>query len=142
MAASGDGMVRKGSCLCGAVRFEVRGELPAPDACHCDDCRKFSGHYFVSTDVPRDRVTIHGEEAVRWYALDERVRRGFCGTCGSSLFWDPIAHDWIALALGAFDDPVDTKVAMHIWMEDKPDYYEVGGDAPRFRQRPDSHGDG
>lgn len=56
-----------GSCLCGAVRFEVACELPGPDACHCTQCRKHSGHFFVSTDVPRSALTIRGEENVRWY---------------------------------------------------------------------------
>ena len=47
-----------GSCLCGAVRFEVEGELPAPNGCHCSQCRKTSGHYWVSTDLPEAAVTI------------------------------------------------------------------------------------
>ena len=40
--------MHKGSCLCGAVRFEVEGELPPPDACHCAQCRKHSGHFFAT----------------------------------------------------------------------------------------------
>lgn len=94
--------MHKGSCLCGAVTFEVEGELSAPDACHCSKCRKHSGHYFASTDVPKDRLTVHGAENVRWYQSSEKVRRGFCATCGSSLFWDPPQRDWIAVAMGAF----------------------------------------
>lgn len=46
--------MHRGSCLCGAVRFEVDGDLAPPDACHCTLCRRHSGHFFVSTDVPRD----------------------------------------------------------------------------------------
>ena len=53
-----------GSCICGAVRFRVEGELPGPDACHCTICRKSSGHYYAGTDVPRERVTIEGERPV------------------------------------------------------------------------------
>lgn len=59
----------KGSCLCGTVRFEVTGELPAPSACHCAQCRKHSGHYEASTDLPRSAVTIHGRDNVKWYQL-------------------------------------------------------------------------
>lgn len=51
-----------GSCLCGAVSFEVGGELPEPDACHCRMCRKQSGHFFASTDVPRAALTVRGED--------------------------------------------------------------------------------
>jgi hypothetical protein len=72
-----------GSCLCGAVSFTVDAALKPPDACHCTFCRKSSGHYTVGTDVPRTAVTIRGGEHVTWYRSSEKVRRGFCGTCGS-----------------------------------------------------------
>lgn len=38
----------------------------------------------------------------------------FCGTCGSTLFWDPIDRDWTAVAMGAFDGPTGTSLAAHI----------------------------
>jgi hypothetical protein len=55
----------------------------------------------------------------------EKVRRGFCSTCGSSLFWDPIQKDWIGIAMGAFDLPTNTKLRIHIHVADKGDYYEI-----------------
>ena len=122
----------QGSCLCGAVTFEVAGPLPGPDACHCTQCRKHSGHYFASTDVPRAALAVSGEENVRWYRSSERARRGFCGTCGSSLFWDPIGKDKIAIAMGAFDAPTGTRLAMHIFVADKGDYYEIDDGLPQF----------
>ena len=85
--------MHKGSCLCGAVQIEVDGDLPPPDACHCSQCRKHSGHVFASTDVPRSAVSIRGGDNVNWFHSSERARRGFCAKCGSSLFWDPIHRD-------------------------------------------------
>lgn len=126
--------MHKGSCLCGAVRFEVAGPLPGPDACHCVQCRKHSGHVFVSTDVPRAALTVHGEENVRWYRSSEKVRRGFCSTCGSSLFWDPIdtsKHDWIGIAMGAFEAPTETALRIHIFVVEKGDYYEIVDGLPQ-----------
>jgi hypothetical protein len=125
-----------GSCLCGAVRFEVASELPGPDACHCTQCRKFSGHYFASTDVPRSTVTIHGSENVTWYRSSEKVRRGFCKTCGSSLFWDPIERDWTGVAMGAFDDPTGARIHVHIHVASKGDYYQIGDNVPQFTATP------
>ena len=122
--------MHKGSCLCGAVRFEVAGELPGPDACHCTQCRKHSGHVFASTDVPRAAVTIHGAENVTWYPT-AKARRGFCSTCGSSLFWDPFNRDWIGIAMGAFDTPTGTKLAIHIHVADKGDYYDITDGVPQ-----------
>jgi hypothetical protein len=120
-----------GSCLCGAVRFEVDGALPPPDACHCTACRKHSGHFFVSTDVPRAALTIRGAEHVTWFQSSEKARRGFCSTCGSSLFWDPLHHDWIGIAMGAFDGPTETAVRIHIFVSQKGDYYEIADGLPQ-----------
>ena len=123
--------MHKGSCLCGAVSFEADGDLPGPDACHCMQCRKTSGHYWASTDVPRSALTIHGAENVTWFRSSEKVRRGFCSTCGSSLFWDPIYKDRIGIAMGAFDSPTDTKLAIHIFVADKGDYYDIADGLPQ-----------
>lgn len=123
--------MHKGSCLCGAVRFEVAGELKPPDLCHCTQCRKFSGHAFASTDLPRSAITITGAENVTWYRSSEKARRGFCSVCGSSLFFDPVAKDWIAIAMGAFDKPTDTRLAIHIHVADKGDYYDIADGAPQ-----------
>ncbi len=122
-----------GSCLCGAVRFDVSVPLKPPDACHCTICRKSSGHYFASTDAPRDAVTIHGAEHVTWYQSSDKVRRGFCATCGSPLFFDPLHRDWIGLAMGAFDGPTDTRLAIHIFVADKGDYYDITDDLPQHQ---------
>ena len=118
--------MHKGSCLCGAITIQVEGDLPEADACHCSQCRKQSGHYWASTDVPTSAVTIRGGDQVRWYHSSEKVRRGFCDTCGSFLFWDPIRHpDKLAIAMGCFDKPTGTKIWSHIHVADKGDYYEI-----------------
>lgn len=117
--------MHKGSCLCGAVTIEVTGDLAQPDACHCTQCRKQSGHYWASTDVATEALVIAGEENVRWYQTSEKVRRGFCQSCGSFLFWDPIHHDKIAIAMGVFDKPTGTKLWSHIFVADKGDYYAI-----------------
>ncbi|MEM7530633.1 MAG: GFA family protein [Chloroflexota bacterium] len=124
----------KGSCLCGAVSVEVTGTLPQPNACHCSQCRNQSGHYWASVDVPQETVTIHGLENLTWFHASEKVRRGFCATCGSFRFWDPIEKDEIAIAMGAFDQPTDTKLKTHIFVADKGDYYEIGDGLPQNQQ--------
>ena len=61
--------MHKGSCLCGAVRIVVEGDLPRPTACHCVACRKQTGHYEASIDIPRSQVRIEGEESVRLVSI-------------------------------------------------------------------------
>jgi hypothetical protein len=120
-----------GHCLCGAISFEVEGDLAGPDACHCSICRRWSGHVWASTDVPRARVTIDGEDNIRWYQSSEKVRRGSCSQCGSALFFDPPARDWIGIAMGAFDVPTGTRLAVHIFTADKGDYYDIADGVPQ-----------
>ena len=123
-----------GSCVCSAVTFEVSGDLGSPDACHCKQCRKWTGHFLVSTDVARLALSIHGDDQITWYHSSKKVRRGFCSKCGASVFFDPIdknKHDWIGISMGAFDTPTETKLALHIFVAEKGDYYEISDGLPQ-----------
>jgi len=130
--------MHQGSCLCGAVSFVVEGELAGPDACHCRMCRKQTSHLFASSDVPRSKLTIRGEDKVAWFQSSAIARRGFCRVCGSTLFWDPPAEDWIGVAMGAFDGPTGTRLAVHIFVADKGDYYDISDGVPQFAGAPGS----
>ncbi len=124
-------MTHRGSCLCGAVRFAVDGELAPGDACHCAQCRRWSGHVWASTNIPRDRLTVQGLDRVRWFQSSDRIRRGFCSTCGSVLFWDAPDKDWTSVALGAFDTPTGARLEMHIFVGEKGDYYDIADGLPQ-----------
>ena len=128
--------MKPGSCLCGAVKFTVSGVLKAPDACHCVQCRKFSGHFSVSTDVPRDTLSIVGSEHITWYFSSAKVRRGFCSICGSSLFFDPPAKDWIGIFMGAFDGNTNTQTELHIYTAETGAYYSITDGLPSYPSVP------
>jgi hypothetical protein len=123
--------VPEGSCLCGAVRFRVEGPLKPPDACHCTACRKSAGHYLAGTDVAREHLAVEGADNLTWYASSEKVRRGFCSTCGSPLFFDPIHRDWVGVSMGAFDGPTGTELGIHIFVAEKGDYYAIADGLPQ-----------
>lgn len=126
--------MKKGSCLCDAISFEVKGKMGSADACHCKQCRKWTGHFLPSVEVSRDTLQVQGIKHLKWYHSSAKVRRGFCAECGSSLFFDPIdqqKHQWIAIALGAFDTPVDVKLGMHIFVTEKGNYYELNDGLPQ-----------
>ncbi len=120
-----------GRCLCGAISFEVEGALAAPDACHCSQCRRQSGHYWVSTNVASTRLKMDGEERLTWYRSSHRVSRGFCSTCGSALFWKADGSDKFAIGMGAFDAPTGTSIEKHIFTAYKGDYYEISDGLPK-----------
>jgi len=76
-------------------------------------------------------VTIHGAAHVTWFRSSEKVRRGFCSLCGSSLFWDPMGKEWIGVAMGAFDGPTNTRLRVHIHVASKGDYYDIADGVPQ-----------
>jgi hypothetical protein len=121
----------EGSCHCGRVRFTVDEPLTDATACHCVQCRKQSGHFFASANAPKAAVQVTGGEHLTWYTSSEKVRRGFCGHCGSWLFWEPIHRDWTSIALGAIDGSTGVELQRHIFVASKGDYYVIGDGLPQ-----------
>lgn len=117
-----------GSCLCGQVTFVVKGELRPVIACHCRQCRKTSGHHVAATSARRDKVAISGE--VTWYGSSADARRGFCGICGSNLFWDGAGEN-LSIFAGTLDQPTGLRLSGHIFCADKGDYYEICDGLPQ-----------
>lgn len=104
-----------GRCLCGAVRFAADGEPKWAAYCHCESCRRHTGAP-VAAYAGFDSAKVHWMGAApATYESSPGVRRGFCGRCGSTLFyegarWPGETH----LHLGVFDNPeriVPTKEA-------------------------------
>lgn len=123
-----------GTCLCGAVSFSVSGELDPPDACHCTQCRKQSGHVWASTDVARKNLDIDGMEHITWFDSSPGIRRGFCSVCGSVLLWEKSGGDQVSMSMGAFDSPTGTHLGKHIFVADKGDYYDIADGLPQNEQ--------
>jgi hypothetical protein len=100
-----EGLIRRGGCRCGRVRFEARGPERRVGACHCESCRRATGAPFaVYLDYPPETVTLQGEAAV--WSSRPGVERAFCGRCGSPLSYrGEAAEPEISLHLGAFDAP-------------------------------------
>jgi hypothetical protein len=124
--------VYQGSCLCGSIRFKVNGALGAPIACHCVQCRKQSGHFFASTNVRKADLEMVGEASLAWFQSSPKVRRGFCSQCGSWLFWDLPAQDWMSIAMGAFDSSTSTQLEKHIFVAEKGNYYAIADGLPQL----------
>lgn len=121
-----------GHCLCGAVRFEVRGPLTNTHACHCGQCRRQSGHFVVGASAKRGDLVFSDDEALTWFQSSPEARRGFCRACGSVMFWDG-GDATVGINLGCLDQPTGLHIEKHIFVEDKADYYEIDADGlPRF----------
>ena len=120
--------MNSGSCLCGAVTYQVSGPLRLVIACHCAQCRKTSGHHVAATSAPRESITIVGR--VQWYQSSDTARRGFCSICGSNLFWDGRGEN-LSIMAGTLDGDPGVRLAGHIFCADKGAYYEIADDLPK-----------
>ena len=123
---------RTGGCLCGAVRYEVRGPLRAVVMCHCGQCRRVTGHIMAATAVRLSDFRLLSQQGLNWYASSAEARRGFCQHCGSTLFWQGVGRDYLSIAAGSLDDSSGLTIACHIFTADKGSYNEIAGSAPQL----------
>ncbi len=114
-----------GGCLCGAVKYRVHGPLRPVIACHCEQCRRTSGHYVAATAARNEDFALIEDRGLEWYRSSARARRGFCRTCGSSLFWKPADKDRIHIMAGTLDQPTGLKSEMHIFVDQIADYHTL-----------------
>ena len=121
--AARDG-VHTGRCECGGVRYRVEGPLRDVYNCHCHRCRRITGHHMAATAAPRSRVTLLAQGTLRWWEPDETVGYGFCGTCGSTLFWRAQSSpDLLRIAAGTLDPPTGLRTTKAVWVAEASDYH-------------------
>ncbi len=127
-------MEHHGGCLCGAVRYVAQGALRDVVYCHCSQCRKQTGLYYAATAVDKTNLTIADESALRWFAASDFALRGFCGTCGSALFWKAHTTPHIAILAGSLDDPSSLIATSHICTAGRPGFYALCDGLPQHPQ--------
>jgi hypothetical protein len=123
-----------GGCHCGAVRYSISAEPIRSALCACTDCRRSSGAPAVAWSLfARNVVSIEGEPAR--YNSSRDVRRGFCGRCGTGLFYESetILPGKINMRSATLDQPdnVPPPIAW-VQMADAPEWLHHVGDLPRF----------
>ena len=134
---TGDDMLSKGGCLCGQVRYEVRGRLRDVVNCHCSMCQRLHGNFGPHTKARKGNITITRGDGLAWYRSSDIAQRGFCRDCGSSLFWEPFGLDATGIIAGSLDQPTNLKTIGHIFVGEKPDFYEIDDDLPQFEASSD-----
>ena len=122
-----------GQCLCGAVRYEVRGPLRDILVCHCVECRRWAGHAWAATAATVEDLRIEGEVTWRRSPDSEwQAERGNCARCGSSLFWRAEGSPRVAIGAGTLDDSHGLRVAAHVWVEQGADWEAPPGHVPTY----------
>ena len=128
--------IRSGGCLCGAVRFEIAVPEATFTVCHCGMCRRWSRRPVHGRALPGPGQFHQRIAGLSWYRGSKWGERGFCGRCGTSLFWrlagDPTAM--LAVSAEAFDDADDLSLDRHIYIDAKPARYAFADDRPRLTE--------
>ncbi|MCT8971031.1 GFA family protein [Microbaculum marinisediminis] len=136
MSAAPQDEIHRGRCACGAVSYVLRGPLRPVVFCHCESCRRQSGHIVSATSVPLDRLSVTGAENLGdWQATPDAVRQ-FCKVCGSHLFWRGHDATSISVMAGSLDTPTGLTPWGHIFVAEKGDYYEISDGLPQYDGRP------
>jgi len=126
--------MKTGSCLCGGVKYQINGPMRPIVACHCSQCRKTSGNYVTATRVAKVDLVFDSMSTLKWYKSSDVAERGFCGTCGSNLFWQRQVGENTSIMAGTIDPPTGLHIAQHIFVGDKSDFYDLFDDVEKLDQ--------
>jgi hypothetical protein len=111
-----------GTCLCGAVRFEITGGFQHFFLCHCSRCRKATGSAHAANLFSRTAslTWLTGEDLVRRYQVpDSRNEKCFCSQCGSPLPNARPDQGLLMVPAGSLDSPIDLRPEAHLHMASK-----------------------
>jgi hypothetical protein len=123
-----------GGCLCGGVRYEIRGPFLRAGHCHCSRCRRHSGAAVLTQGRARreDFTLLSGAELIRVFRPDGGSVKAFCSVCGSSLFggtWPDGLE--VSIRLGSVDGDPGIRPQFHTFVDSKAVWDEITDDLPR-----------
>jgi hypothetical protein len=123
----------RGRCLCGNLRFELRGRRLWVAHCHCDSCRRNTGSA-VATFVGyrKDQLSYTRGER-KFYQSSPGVRRGFCAECGTPMTYEADrCPDEVHLYLSTIDNPGAFVPQLHVFFAERIPWMDLVDDLPRY----------
>lgn len=128
----------RGSCLCGAVAYELRPPFGFFKYCHCSRCRKNSGaaHAANLLVAAEQFAWARGEEAVRCFELPgaRYFCSGFCKECGSALPWRTKNGKFFLVPAGGLDDDPGQRPDKNVHWDSRAAWYVAAKDLPCFAE--------
>ena len=131
---------KHGSCLCGKVQYEVRGNFESFYLCHCKRCRKDTGSAHASNIFSKSAELkwVQGHELVKKYRLPKTQHtKSFCTNCGSALPYESKELNMVVVPAGSLDSELDSKPDAHIFMSSKAPWSHNLEELPCFDKLPD-----
>ncbi len=132
--------ILQGGCQCGAVRYQISGDLMGSGVCHCRQCQYSTGGGPNSVAlVPKDGFTVTQGEP-RHYARKGSsggdVVQVFCGECGSPLWSETTMLPFYPVKAGSLDDPSILEPAIHLWTSEAQPWHRIEPGRMAFPENP------
>lgn len=128
----------RGACLCGTVRYEIRGAPWTMYYCHCGTCRKATGSSFATNLIVAadDFVVVAGADALTAYESSPQKHRYFCRACGSPIYSRGEATKAIvSVRAGTVEGDPGLRPSVHAYVASKAPWLDICDDLP---QKPES----
>lgn len=119
-------MTWSGACLCGGVAFTCEGRASKVHECHCHQCRVWSGHVWAYVEMRWSAIRFARSDSLQWYRHTPRARRGFCATCGATLFFRPENSTRVDVSAGVLDGPTGLRLGSDSYPQFHGDYCAPG----------------
>lgn len=123
-------MDRSGRCLCGSVKFTATEVSPEVHACHCGQCRRWSGGPGLAVSV--GGVSFEDDSTLQIFNSSDWAERGFCSACGTNVFYRLKETDQYMMQMGSLDDQSGLAITGEIYIDEKPDGYDFAGTHSRL----------
>lgn len=132
-----------GTCLCGAIAFEVSGAIEPGSHCHCSMCRKSHGAPFATYvhAKKRDFRYVRGEADIAGFQSSAAGVRSFCPRCGSSLPIVPDSLDLVFIPAGLVQEALELPQMPHLFAASKAPWYTIRDAARQFETYPPGWGE-
>jgi len=125
----------RGSCLCGAVRFEI-DQVRSLTHCHCVNCRKLSGSAFATyAHVEADKFRfVAGEQMTTTYESAPGSFRHRCRVCGCLTPGKASYLTTISVPAGLLDDDPNVRPLLHVFTSSRAHWWTIRDELPQYEK--------
>ncbi len=128
-----------GSCLCGAVRFEIRGQFESFYLCHCDYCRKDTGSAHAANLFSETAQLnwLSGQSSITSFTLEgTRHSKSFCSRCGAPVPQLQMDGTLLVVPAGSLDSKLSIRPDAHLFTASRADWDTELQAVPMFKTLP------
>ena len=125
----------RGSCLCGAIRFEIE-KVWSLTHCHCVNCRKLTGAAFATyAHVKADKFRFtSGEDMMVQFESSPGSFRNRCKICGCLAPGKASYLTTVSVPAGLLDDDPGVRPALHVFASSTAPWWTITDGLPQHEK--------